>query len=670
MSIIDNLVKDGQGRVINLLEDLSPASNLEMVIKLVRVESTGDVIEWQGFLSCETYTQTFVDRPQEIQLSCNSPLQAFASDKLEMSDYADGLMKIVTIVGKVFDNIHEKGIDYTNIYIPVEDRLVWYKRINTSVFFEEKEISTENTVRFEVEGISYKEVISRICGFMGWCCYERGTDIVFYRIGGSDRLGRCDYSTFIGLDMPFYSEVVDIPSKAMSTFGWMGDDHSISRMMGAKSVAVVASIGSYQAKLGIPEFPYGNMVESYNQCVNDRRHADERTLHLYAYMVVDKSNPYTPYFNFIDYCKADYNEGALRPGNIQHTTLDVALSRINQFETAPSSIASCAFFAKYAVEGEYPETRHNPSAGLYCSFLPNYQWNLGFDEADALFSSKTKKIFTLTNGEFRISCNSTYLTMTHYYSGGQYQLYRGIHNDDNVYFKVLALLRFGDKYWNGSAWVTEWASFYLLMNKGRFVTKRNNLDDLEGIYIPVDAMTGDIEFKLYPMTYNNSGDFREMQLSEAFFTQLNVDFETNGIEKKNERNENRYYRLLGGNFAEDVEITTELATDMNNKPSPTILIEDTNTSNDPVILLRYDDSMTSTPNWVNRRPEVDLLNRMETFYQYIRRKISIFVDKEEMAIPCLDVTDWGYTYRVAAIKRDYIADKDELILLEKSNPQE
>ena len=86
-----------------------------------------------------------------------------------------------------------------------------------------------------------------------------------------------------------------------------------------------------------------------------------------------------------------------------------------------------------------------------------------------------------------------------------------------------------------------------------------------------------------------------------------------------DRSENRYFRLLGTNFRDEISVNTDLASTLNNQPSPSLIM---NSETEAMTELNY--GTDQVPDM--RRPEVDLLNRLADYYQAARQRLSLIVE--------------------------------------------
>lgn len=103
-----------------------------------------------------------------------------------------------------------------------------------------------------------------------------------------------------------------------------------------------------------------------------------------------------------------------------------------------------------------------------------------------------------------------------------------------------------------------------------------------------------------------------------FIKELTLDYEPTESDTLTDRGENHYFRLLGTNFRDEISVNTDLASTLNNQPSPSLIM---NSDTEAMTELNY--GTEQVPDM--RRPEVDLLNRLAEYYQAARQRLELEV---------------------------------------------
>ena len=168
-------------------------------------------------------------------------------------------------------------------------------------------------------------------------------------------------------------------------------------------------------------------------------------------------------------------------------------------------------------------------------------------------------------------------------------------------------------------------------------------------------MRGQVEIALYSPIHAMDQGFQF--LAETFFSKLDVDYLINDNSLLSDRSENHYFRLLGTNFSDEVSVSTELASSLNNLPSPSLIM---NSATEPMTELSYGSE--------SRRPEVDLLNRLAAYYGAARQTLELKVKHPTAAaLPLLKLNGISpdtKKYLPLAESRDWIADVATLTCFE------
>lgn len=627
------------------LDEILPANNIDHPVLLMNIDTTpSPTIEWQGFLSCEAYDQDYTGIPQILQLPVISVLEAMASVEMDQTKLS-GLNTVGSTINQLLEIfIAEAGVSYfTEYYVPTiaRGRNIVSKYIDATVLFEQKEYNNENSTTYIVSGLSLKDCLSRIATYMGWIVREQGIALYFMdadEMSGYNRRYHQGQITPGGqvihrwmADMSDTSIVVGY----IASMQWRGTDHKRTVSQGAKSVEVVAKLEKYGLNMGLPEFPYGNVEDYYWK------------FHWNDWIYIVASLNTSAYSNmFFQYFKGTINI----PQNIQtydgNTTLADVLSRmiaggnnsLGEINIATASsppfraiVAAGAFFAQAAYETQ-EQTAHSTEDGLYCVWLPqawnthsHYDPNTGYyyntdvyEELGYIFKMNTPLSTCMINGYLRLSSAMTHIIYEYenYEDGGYFVKKTSDWND-----KLLLHIKVGDKYWNGSQWTTTQAKVWIDIEGTNF--KKNWIPSMpvvetDGFLIPINGvMRGQVEIAIYSPIHAMDQGFQF--LAETFFSKLDVDYLVNENSLLSDRGENHYFRLLGTNFRDEISVGTDLASTLNNQPSPSLIM---NSETEAMTELNY--GTDQVPDM--RRPEVDLLNRLAEYYQAARQRLSLIVE--------------------------------------------
>ena len=221
-------------------------------------------------------------------------------------------------------------------------------------------------------------------------------------------------------------------------------------------------------------------------------------------------------------------------------------------------------------------------------------------------------------------------------------------------------LKFGDKYWNGSSWQSTACLFEAPFKGGNFQGNWSDsmgIPETDGLLIPISsAMNGEVVLEIWP-NVSMLGNTFNWWVFESFFKKMDVSYIEPIDDALTDRGENHYFRLLGTNFRDEISIDTDLASSLNNEPSPSLVMEYATT---PMKELNY--GSAQSPDM--RRPEVDLLNRLAAYYGAARQRLELQVKHPTAApLPLLKLNGISpdtRTYLPLSEKRDW---KEEVCTL-------
>lgn len=620
------------------LDDLLPANNIARPVRLINLDNS-NVIEWQGFLSCEAYSQDYTGIPQILQLPVISVLEAMASVQLDQSR-SSGLALIRVALKTAMDEIMlQSGMSfYTHVNCSRTSYGILNKYIDQTVLFEQKEYNNENSTTYIVSGLSVKDALERIATYMGWVVREQGTKIYFERMGDDISTSEIQYADFAH---PYaVATICDFTTKNLDTdVEWMGADHQRTIAGGAKSVEVVAKLEKYRVDMDMPEFPYSDMV-SYSITMDGMTEPHGRLIYQGVTLQSIVSKNVTFYNNCTQRLKElDQTTGAFVGDATVAQVLDWAL--INPDRTATIDAIQTAkyvgaFFARIKKnDDDYRD-------GLY--IVGNHYWTSQYspeDDTSHIFEMRSLRQFVCSGGKLILKTKVAHLTVEDawaYYDGDECD--------------ITVCVKYGNKYWNGTEWTTNFARFRV-----------SNADGANGYEIPCESMMqGEIFIRLY-----KDSDFGgilqpdiQYEGKDKFISELSLSYELEDHSTLTDRSENHYFRLLGTNFRDEVSISTDLASTLNNEPSPSLVMDDATT---PMKFLNY---LTGSGT-ESRRPEVDLLNRLAAYYGAARQRLELEVaHPTDAPLPLLRLNgiNDGKVYLPLSESRDWQTDVCKLICFE------
>ena len=668
------------------LDDLLPANNIARPVQLINLDTTpSPTIEWQGFLSCEAYSQDYTGIPQILDLPLISVLEAMDSVDVNPTTLS-GMMYVFEIVYNTFHEIEQQSgmslFDY--VFYPKTDWRIFTKYIDTTAFFKQNEYNNENSTTYIVSGLSCKEVLEKIATYMGWIVREHKTWLYFQRVGEDLGMYRQSALDFVAaFHSPGYYISRPLVTKELATdpaVVWMGTGHQRTVAAGAKSVEVVAKLEKYDLNMQIPECPVGYLLESYyilNDIPQYLYELGNANIQAYSNCAF---NYYAAYCvgSFLDwdrYWQTSFeNVFTHMAAGIDSTARNYGGMPVRDY-----TFYAGAFLSKYCWENRGDIIAHETKNALHCVFFPK-SYNRSEETYDLSNFDKTKvgPIFSVHNIT-NYHCNSGYLCL----KADADTIFLDLQSSPKLQHTsssegnwiIIFELKFGERWWNGTAWQYTQCTFEATMTKNGFKSNWNSsmpIQETDGLLIPItSSIEGNITMKIWPLaSKRNGGGGGSLPLAlEMIFGSLSVEHILPDNDTLTDRGENHYFRLLGTNFRDEININTELASMLNNQPSPSLIM---NTTTDPMKVLDYSTSAEDPSIVESRRPEVDMLNRLATYYSESRQRLELeMAHIESPALPLLKlqgISPDNRVYLPLSESRDWQTDVCKLTCFE--TPQE
>lgn len=631
------------------LEDILPANNIDRPVRLVNL-SNSNAVEWQGFLSCEAYSQDYIGIPQNLDLPLIGVLEAMASVEADPAKLS-GLNTVGSTIEKLLDIFIDKaGVSYfSEYYLPniARGSNIVSKYIDASVLFEQKEYNNENSTTYIVSGLSLQDCLARIATYMGWCLRENSGTLYFMAANETVSY-KCFYrQTMIdGQGNVVNKWMFDLSDTSVSTqdiddLDWMGNGHQRSVAQGAKSVEVVAKLLKYAFDLELPQFPYGETHEIYRQYNGPTNR---------IYILASKNT--APYNNVtLAYYKATMSAVYGTQSAAEKTTLADLLANLWNATgivdiysgQGTENVRSGAFFAKVAYENQN-QSAHSTNDGIFVSWLPrplttNYS-------TQPIFSMRSIVQYNIGFGFLKLSASMTNLVVNF---DNSYEVV-WITKESQYTDSILMHIKFGNKYWNGSSWSDSFTKVWIDIEGSNF--KKNwkpsmSVEETDGYILPLFNCNGELEIAIYPQN-NMPNRSNNKFLLNTFFDDLKAEYVETDDERMADRSENHYFRMLGTNFRDEISMKTDFASTLNNKPSPSLIM---NSATEAMTELNY--GSTQSPDM--RRPEVDLLNRLAAYYGAARQRLELEVAHITTPLPQLRLNgiNDGKVYLPMAESRDW-----------------
>jgi len=669
------------------LEDLLPENNLSRPVRLRNVDD--DTIEWQGFLSCETYSQDYTSIPQVLQLRVISVLEAMDSVEVDPTE-SMAFKKIMGHIAYAMKAVEEKsGMQlFNNLYIPYYySTAITNKYFYNNVYFSTEDIISGDNITVNVHSISTKEILEQVAKFFGCCWREFGQNIYLEAPGKQNYI----YGPFTSVYDSFVTETGSIIWTLASTttvniedLSWMGTDHQRSIMQGAKRIRVNAKLKDFECNMSLDECPVNSLVENpeSRQSVNGEVHVNTNET---FYNLAEHKHYLTRAIFPTDLSAASLQLIATLPGINYDKTIFWTTDEFREYyyelvvnQTKASSGGLDHYVTSFMSwwrdkEGELQSGLMvcGVPKNLYWSFNPiqGRLWNkYTLTEDNYVFRQQTPLIFAATKGYIKININTLAWSNA---PGTMPSIVYGA----TVYPKLTVAIQFG-RYWaylagNQYSWDGSFRTIdFPLEHKATdeiLKTESNwssdmGIDEDEGIFIEIPSfMVGFIKVYVYPFIDALCADPYTNGMFDVFITKLDVDYVPPKGELITDRSENVYLKDLGTAFRDEIDVDVELASDANNSKLATMLWESDGIT--PVKLLTLGSS--------TQRPEVNLLDRLADYYGSARQRLELITEHPATdTLPMLKlngISPDNRKYVPLSESRDWKADTCKLTCYETPN---
>ena len=668
------------------LDELLPANNIARPIKLWRILGGGaaGLLEWQGFLSCEAYDQDYTGIPQILDLPVISVLEAMASVEVQL-DESKAFLSILGHICNAMKAIEtESGMRYLwgSMYLSQYCRSEMLAKYfyNNVYFSTEEQISGDNIV-VEVHSISGKDILSQVAQFFGGCWREKGKDLYFEVIG---KVNDFDYQTFANV----YDESVNGHSKSwqsvsmttgaqISQLAWTGTNHQLTVAQGAKRVRVTDKLDDFNCKMTLQECPVGSLVENpeARQATWGEVHVNTNETfyslaeHKHATMQV-KAEQVSGQTR-ISFSKLN-NTSGIGYGSTWFWAQNEYLRDYNNLKgqgaTGHVNSTATSFMAWMRLKSDAQAEPELTSGLMICglpngyllSIAPSWIWTAWytFTENDYLFKQKTPLVFAAMKGHFELDVEWGAFTS----NGKTFNTYEKTRSGISAGGRGVEMaIKWGSKWLqydssnDSYSWVSSFATFSARDGQDY---EKSGLDGKVHLEFPIDGFNaGFVSLYIFPKVYGNFESDGIQDVHNIFITKMDLNYVPLKTELLTDRSENVYAQNLSTYFRDEIETGVEIATDANNTKLATMLWESDGTT--PVKLL--------TLGTATIRPEVDLLNRLASYYGAARQRIELEVEHPTAApLPLLKLNgiNDGKVYLPLSESRDWQTDVCKLICFE------
>ena len=555
-------------------QDILPANNTDCPVQLVELNDDEEEVVWQGFLSCEAYSQDYIGIAQELSLSLISVLEAMGSVECDPTRL-QGVVPVFQLIGYCFDEMERHvqfGHIFDRIYIGEQGKAIASRYINTSLFFDVQEQNDEGYNEAILKGISLKEVLTKVATFMGWCVREDRENI-YIQTAGADEGWISGTVSEIMYDHQFATAESAIHD--LADLEWRGTGHRISSRQGARNVEVVANMTPFDIQVGIPDgFPQGEYITAANKVTIP---TDEEGVTAEATVYISKENDLNNRYELRVFDIEDYDKypwfDMVRTDNVQrlyeHSDYDSMGVTIN-------SVAGTACIAIQNKEHDFDRT------GIYVRGCDSKAIIDDVIESDAIMVLRSIDRLNAYNGKFLLSFDA--MTTQAVAIGN--------------HWSIAVAVKWGDLFLQSDK--KTWSSTF------GYITLYKTDDPTE---IPIsDYNYGEVQVLLMPFVLHAASTTASYQ--QYILTSLSLEYQA-PEDVFEDRSANHYFEALKTAFRDEVSVECDFGSSLDNLPNPSLILN--------VAPVRYYEPLTRMIFFdgmqVEERPEKHLLSRLATYYR-------------------------------------------------------
>lgn len=554
-------------------QDILPSNNTDCPVVLVEVNDGEEEVVWQGFLSCEAYSQDYIGIAQELSLSLISVLEAMDSVECDPTRLK-GVVTVHQLIGYCFDEMERNvGMSlFTRIYIGEQGKAFLHNFINTSLFFDVQEQNDEGYNEAILKGISLKEVLTKLATFMGWCIREDRENIYIQTAGADDGWVSGTVSEIM-YDHQFAT--AESALYDLADLDWRGTAHRISSRQGARNVEVVANMTPFDIQVGIPDgFPQGEYITADNTVTIP---TDEEGVTAEANVYISKQNNLNNRYELRVFDIEDYDKSPwfdmVRTDNVQR------LYEHSDYDTLGVTINSVAGTACIAIKNDEHDFDRT---GIYVRGCDNVYIINDVIESDAIMVLRSIDHLNAYNGKFLLSFDAMTTQAV------------AIANN----WSIAVAVKWGNLFLQDDK--KTWSSTF------NYITLYKTDDPTE---IPIkDYNYGEVQVLLMPFVLQGPAVAASYQ--QYILTSLSLEYQA-PEDVFEDRSANHYFEALKTAFRDDVSVECDFGSSLDNLPNPSLILNvDPDRYYEPLTRISFHDGML-----IEERPEKHLLSRLATYYR-------------------------------------------------------
>lgn len=614
-------------------QDILPSNNTDCPVQLVELNDGEEEVVWQGFLSCEAYSQDYIGIAQELSLSLISVLEAMDSVECDPTRL-NGVVPIPYLIGYCFDEMERHvqfGHIFNRIYIGEQGKAIASRYINTSLFFDVQDQNDEGYNEAILKGISLKEVLTKLATFMGWCVREDRENI-YIQTAGADNGWISGTVAEIMYDHQFAT--AESALYDLADLDWRGTGHRISSRQGARNVEVVANMIPFDIQVGIPDgFPQGEyIVGGSGFKENDAEDGDQTATAYFS-----KEQNFSSLYDFQIWLADEEQQERLiwlQEGDIEDL---VRGSLFYPIEYVFNHYCGCTMIS---IKSEDEKIDRN---GLFVKAEGNGAYDT-LTERDQIYLLKMRSINKLNAYDGNMILNVAAFTYFSKFINSDLEYHDGFYEMKED-CSIPLVIKWGDMYWNGNSWSNTYAVVYFAMGETEIPVTSYNYGEVEVFIVPIAI---------------KSTDHYIGGASQYVLTSLSLEYQA-PEDVFEDRSANHYFEALKTAFRDDVSVECDFGSSLDNLPNPSLILDvDPSRYYEPLTRMIFFDGMQ-----VEERPEKHLLSRLATYYRKPHASLEL-VAASPGVLPMMrykGIND-GKFYLPMAASRDWQQDTATLTMLQ------
>lgn len=617
------------------LDELLPANNIARPVRLINLDNS-NAIEWQGFLSCEAYSQDYTGIPQILDIPINSVLEALKSVEIAV-DEEHGFLTILGYAALALQAIEQKvGMSlFNDMYIADYYGMSLTLYLYKNVFLTSEDVVNGDFTTIETHSISCKDILERIAKFIGGSWREYHQDIYLSDLGQTAGYSSASFANIVDhyinpIPTTEWSwEAHSIHSLPMKNAQWIGTDHKQNLSQGYRRIKVIANLKGFLLDMSLMETPKSPLAENPSGRQPKWGEVSAFTNNAFNSLETYRGGTYTVKVeqdtSHPTGKKVTFTKGTMYTTNRYNRTWfwenDEYLDHYdNLFLMAGGEIGTrthrvMTFPCWMRVKTGQDSWQLKSGLMLYglpnsykqsSSYYVHVTWP-SFVENDYIYKQQSALPFAAGKGNFKFSMEFdtivSQLGSTYVWNMGQTgEVHRG--------FEMA--IKWGDKYAllsNGSwSWVNYFTTFAVRENT-------QPMDGQKTFEIPINSFnSGYVSMFIYPHLWGAFQRDGQHSVHGLFISKLNLHYVYSNAELQNDIGSNKYMIDTGQPFADELSVELDIASDANNSKLETMIWKN---ETKPASTMMLGQTFV--------RPEVDLLERLATYYGASRKRLELKV---------------------------------------------